>query len=74
MENLRGFEYKYNVSNGKIMIKDLRFNKKIFIHRNYEFDIQENVINFLESKNIKIEFCVTDNNIVLSKDFDNQIK
>ena len=74
MENLRGFEYKNNAGNGKIMVKDLRFNKKVFIIRDYQFNPQENVINFLESKGIKIDFCLTDTNILMSRNFENQIK
>lgn len=74
MENLRGFEYTNNTGNGKIMIKDLRFNKKVFIVRDYQYDPKENVIIFLESKGIKIDFCLTDTNILMTRNFENQIK
>ena len=74
MENLRGFEYKFNGSSGTITIKDLRFKKTVRIYYDYAFSLNHNVIKFLESKGIKTCFYVTDSNILLTRDFENQIK
>ena len=81
MENLRAFHVIYkgptNSRGSRVIIKDLRFNKKIIIAYNYEFnDVGEIAENYLKKINIKIDFCAEAEKgyILLTRNFITQLK
>lgn len=74
MENLRGFRYEFFMRTKTIRITDLRFETKAVIPYDYAFSVEHCVLHFLESKGIKIDFKVTDFNVLLTRDFETLIK